>query len=309
VKLYFLLARRVPPVPSQIVLEVSEILRCRGFRVESGIAEEMLVSPDRLASTHDLYLLESYTALSLSLAGVLHAEGARLLNPYPGCFASRDKIVASKLLYTAGIPAPRCWVTADLKLLDPIVEETPLIVKPHIGWRDERIHIVRNRRELAAIPQPQTPLLIQEYFQGTGEDLRMYIAGDQVFAARKRFSSASFAEPGRPCAVSSELRDIALRCGRAFGLGLYSMDVIETPDGPKVVDVHDFPSYKGVPDAAVAVADYIERFATRWCSLQPPEMVVPNGTVTHAADQQACSSGPTRVLTEHRLPKPATSTI
>src|SRR5207245_1170397 len=161
----------------QIVLEVSEILRCRGFRVESGIAEEMLVSPDRLASTHDLYLLKSYTALSLSLAGVLHAEGARLLNPYPGCFASRDKIVASKLLHHR------------------------------------------------------------------------------------------------------------LRCGRAFGLGLYSMDVIGTPDGPKVVDVNDFPGYKAVPDAAVAVADYIERFATRWCSLQPPEMVVPNGTATHTADQ------------------------
>src|SRR3989442_966543 len=190
-KLYFLLARRVPPVPSQIVLEVSEILRCRGFRVESGIAEEMLVSPDRLASTHDLYLLKSYTALSLSLAGVLHAEGARLLNPYPGCLASRDKILASKLLCAAGIPAPRCWVTADLKLLDPIVEETPLIVKPHMGWRGEGIHIVRNRRELAAIPQPQTPLLIQEYLQGTGEDLRMYIAGNQVFAVRKRYTSAS----------------------------------------------------------------------------------------------------------------------
>jgi len=157
-----------------------------------------------------------------------------------------------------------------------------------MGWRGEGIHIVRNRRELAAIPQPQTPLLIQEYLQGTGEDLRMYIAGNQVFAVRKRFSSASFAEPGQPCAVSSELRDIALRCGRAFGLGLYGMDLIETPDGPKVVDVNYFPGYKGVPDAAVAVADYIERFATWWCSLQPPGMVVPTGT-PHA-------SGPASVL-------------
>src|SRR2546426_2481098 len=274
-KLYFLLARRVPPVPSQIVLEVSEILRCRGFRVESGIAEEMLVSPDQLASTHDLYLLKSYTALSLSLAGVLHAEGARLLNPYPGCLASRDKIIASKLLRAAGIPAPRCWVTADLKLLGPIVEETPLLIKPHMGWRGEGIHIVRNRRELAAVPQPQTPLLIQEYLQGTGEGLRMYVAGDQIFAVLKRFSSASSPEPGQPCAVTPELRDIALCCGRAFGLGLYCVDLIETPNGFKVVDVNDFPDYKGAPDAAVAVADYIEGFATRWCSLQPSEMVVP----------------------------------
>src|SRR5205807_10314810 len=93
----------------------------------------MLVSPDQLASTHDLYLLKSYTALSLSLAGVLHTEGARLLNPYSGCLASRDKILASKLLCADGIPAPRCWVTADLTLLVPIVEENSLFVKSYMG--------------------------------------------------------------------------------------------------------------------------------------------------------------------------------
>src|SRR5437879_11947884 len=90
-----------------------------------------------------------------------------------------------------------------------------------MGWRGEGIHIVRNRRELAAIPQPQTPLLIQEYLQGTGEDLRMYIAGNQVFAVRKRFSSASFAEPGQPCEIGRascrervEIQDVAVCVNR-----------------------------------------------------------------------------------------------
>src|SRR3989442_8105626 len=45
----FLLARRVPPVPSQIVLEVSEILRCRGFRHD--LAREDRKST-RLNSSH-----------------------------------------------------------------------------------------------------------------------------------------------------------------------------------------------------------------------------------------------------------------
>ena len=58
------------------MLKVTEILTRRGFRVESGIPEEMLACPDRLAPTHDLYLLKSYTALSPNLAGVLHVGGA-----------------------------------------------------------------------------------------------------------------------------------------------------------------------------------------------------------------------------------------
>jgi ribosomal protein S6--L-glutamate ligase len=271
VKLHFMLARRNPPVPSQIILEVSEILRHRGFQVEAGIAEESLSRPEHLDLSHDLYLLKSYTELSLSLAGILHAQGARLLNPYPGCLASRDKIVAAQRLHAAGIPTPRTWVTGDLTLLRPLVSEMPLIIKPCMGWRGAGIRIVRNEDELAAVPAPERPVVVQEYLAGTGEDLRLYVAGDQVFATRKPFSPTSYAEPGRLTAVTPEVREIALLCGRAFGLGLYGMDLIETADGPKVVDVNYFPGYKGIPDAALAVANYIDRYATRQCDLQSTE--------------------------------------
>jgi ribosomal protein S6--L-glutamate ligase len=272
VKLHFMLARRNPPVPSQIILEVSAILERRGFQVDSCIAEEILSRPDHLEMSYDLYLLKSYTELSLSLAGTLHAQGARLLNPYLGCIASRDKIVAAQRLRAAGIPTPRTWVTGDLALLRPLVEEMPLIIKPYLGWRGAGIHIVRNQKELAAIPAPDRPCVIQEYLEGTGEDLRLYVAGDQVFATRKPFSPTSYAEPGRPSSVSPEVREIALLCGRAFGLGLYGMDLIETSEGPKVVDVNYFPGYKGIPDAPLAVADYIDRYANRQCDLPSSEL-------------------------------------
>jgi ribosomal protein S6--L-glutamate ligase len=272
VKLHFLLARRNPPVPSEIILEVSEILARRGFQVKASIAEEILSRPDHLDLSQDLYLLKSYTELSLSMAGILHAQGARLLNPYLGCIASRDKIVAAQRLYAAGIPAPRTWVTGDLTLLRSLVDEMPLIIKPYLGWRGTGIRIVRNQDELAAVPSPERPVVVQEYLAGTGEDLRLYVAGDQVFATRKPFSPTSYAEPGRLSSVSPELREMALRCGRAFGLGLYGMDLIETADGPRVVDVNYFPGYKGIPNAPLAVADYIDRYANRQCDLQCSEL-------------------------------------
>jgi ribosomal protein S6--L-glutamate ligase len=106
-------------------------------------------------------------------------------------------------------------------------------------------------------------VIVQEHVPGTGEDLKVYVVGDQVFAVRKPFSELSFTVPGRPVPVTPEVRDIALRCGEAMGLGLYGLDIIESPDGPFVVDVNYFPGYKGVPGAAAAIAEYIDAQARR----------------------------------------------
>jgi ribosomal protein S6--L-glutamate ligase len=260
-RLYFILARRVPPVPSPVLVEVFDILERRGFEIESGIPEETVVRPDRLSVEHDLYALKSHTELALSLAGVLAAQGARLLNPYESCLAAQDKIVASRRLRAAGVPAPRTWVTGELERLEPIVEERPLVIKPYRGHRGVDVTLVRSAADLAALGRPTVPMLAQEHVEGSGEDLKLYVVGTQVFAVRKPFSPTSFTRPGRPSEVDGELREIARSCGRALGLGLYGLDVIEGPDGPVVVDVNTFPGYKGVPDVAPLIADYIEGYA------------------------------------------------
>jgi ribosomal protein S6--L-glutamate ligase len=262
-RLYFILARRVPPVPSPVLAEVSRLLEARGFSVASGIAEEAVTRPDELTVRHDLYILKSHTELALSLAGVLHAQGAPLLNPYPSCVATQNKIVASRLLRAAGVPTPHTWVTGDFTLLRDVAAAGPLIIKPYLGHRGAGLRIVRDPVELDALRPPDGPVIVQEYIEGAAEDLKVYVVGEEVFAVRKPFSPDSFARPGRPSPVSPDVRDIALRCGRAFGLGLYGLDVVESPRGPFVVDLNTFPGYKGVPDAAPLLADYIGAAAER----------------------------------------------
>lgn len=259
-KIHFLLNQRVHPEPNAIFAAAMRMLERRGFAVSSSIAEEQLCAPDRLKLDHDLYVLKSQTELSLSLAGIAHDRGGRFLNPYPACAMLQNKIVAANRLADAGVPVPRSWVTGDFRLLRELASMMPLIIKPYRGHRGAGIRVVRSPDELAGIPAQELPMLVQQFIAGTGDDLKVYVVGERVFAVRKPFSSTSFRGTGVPCEVSSSVRDIALRCGRAFGLGLYGLDVVEGSDGPVVVDLNYSPGYRGVPDVAPLIASYIEGF-------------------------------------------------
>ena len=271
-KLHFILVRRVPPVPSPVLVEVFALLERRGFEVSSSIPEETVLRPESLRPAHDLYVLKSHTDLALSLAGVFDTQDAALLNPYASCVTTQDKIVAARRLRAAGVPAPRSWITGDLELLHPLAEVTPLILKPHRGHRGAGIAVVRSARDLDRLAAPSTPLLVQEHVDGDGEDVKLYVVGEDVFAVRKEFSETSFQVPGRPSPVRGELRELALAAGRILGLGLYGLDVLETSDGPIVVDVNYFPGYKGVPGAAALIADYIESYARGGTTLELPAL-------------------------------------
>jgi ribosomal protein S6--L-glutamate ligase len=260
-RIRLLAARRVPPVPSPVLVDVARRLCGRGHAVDTVILEEAVSVPERLPVEHDLYLIKSHTELTLSFAGIVHARGARTLNPYPACATAQDKITAAARLAAAGVPVPRSWTTGDLRLLAPLVDTWPVVVKPHRGHRGAGVVVVPDPTALAALPPPACPVLVQEYVRGRGEDLKVYVVGGDVFAVRKPFSADSFTRPGRPVPVTPDVREAALRCGAAFGLGLYGLDVIECPDGPVVVDLNYFPGYKGVPDIAPRLADYIDEFA------------------------------------------------
>jgi ribosomal protein S6--L-glutamate ligase len=265
---FLILDRREHGTPTPLLCEVIAQLRERGIEVDWGVPEESAVPAGQLEPDYDLYLLKSYTDLGLSLAGVLHDHGARLLNPYPACQALRDKVATAWRLRAAGLPIPRTWSTGDPGLLADRLRDGPLIFKPARGVHGAGVRIVRDKRELAALREElsarsrlREPLVAQELVPGDGEDLKLYVSGEDVFGVRKAFSETSFHENGRPCRVSPEARELARRCGRAFGLTLYGLDVIEGPEGPVIVDVNYFPGYRGVPGAATRVVEQIERFA------------------------------------------------
>jgi ribosomal protein S6--L-glutamate ligase len=158
------------------------------------------------------------------------------------------------------VPAPRSWVTGDFSLLRELASSMPLIVRFQRARREACFRVVHGPDGLAGIPPQEQPMLVQQFFAGTGDALKVYVVGEQVFAVRKPSSRKDDRGIGAPCAVTPSVRDIALRCGRAFGLGVYGIDIIDGTDGPVVVELNHSPGFRGVPDVAPLLARYIEDF-------------------------------------------------
>ena len=257
-KLYVMLAfTRDTQRPNTVLLELFERLEQRGCAIEIGIGSELILEPDSLRVNHDLYLLKSHTAWWLSVAGILHGLGANILNPYTSCMLAHDKIQCVQRLRASGIPVPHSWMAGDLDLLRAIVAQRMVVIKPYNGRRGVEVRTVRDLAELARISPPTLPTLVQDYVPG--DELKVYVIGEQVFGIRKFYTATgSTRVPGQ---VSDEARTIALRCGQIFGLGLYGLDLIESDNGPVVIDLNYFPSYKGIPGAASALADYVYTYS------------------------------------------------
>jgi ribosomal protein S6--L-glutamate ligase len=272
-KLQFLTVTRVPDVPSPLLLEVTELLRRRGHEVDHVTLEHQLVDLGQLSPDRDLYVLKSHTELSLSVAAVLHEQGARLLNPWAACAATQDKVRAHRRLQAAGVPVPRTLVAGDYSPIIAAVDgRAPLVLKPARGHRGAGVEVVPDPARLRDRPRPTTPMLLQHLVEGPGEDLKVYVVGHQVWAVRKPFGTLSFTRPGHAVPVTREVEDIALRAGAALGLGMYGVDAIESAIGPVVVDLNYFPGYKGCSGVAAPMAAYIDAYARGLVDLPVPSL-------------------------------------
>jgi ribosomal protein S6--L-glutamate ligase len=242
--------------------EVISLLHQWGADVEPIYPEERVTDLGALVPRHDLYVLKSPSELALSLAGALHATGATILNPYPVSAACRDKIIATRMLRAAGVPVPASFVAGTAAQLAPALHDGPLVVKPHRGSRGRGVRVIRRPAELEALAHERGPLFAQRYHPPDGLDHKIYCIGRRMFGVRRVWPADTYeAKLGEPFALSRELHLIAERCGRAFGVGLYGFDVVFSAGRPYVVDFSSFPGFKGVPEAALRLADHIYAFA------------------------------------------------
>lgn len=250
--------------------QVTSILASWGATVELIHVSERLIDIAGVRVEHDLYVLKDKNDLAMSIAASLHAARARVLNPYPVSAILKDKIVAFHVLQAAGVPTPQTFVASHVDQLRAALDGGPLVIKPHRGSRGAGVHVVRHARELSELPPIEEPVFAQRYHAPDGRDRKLYSIGGELFGVKRAWPPRTYEEKlGEPFTPSPELADIARRCGAAFGIDLFGVDIVESGGHAYVVDMSSLPGFKGVPDAPQRLAEYIYKAAERVTADRP----------------------------------------
>jgi ribosomal protein S6--L-glutamate ligase len=221
-----------------------------------------------LRAPADLYLLKSHTPAALAVAHRLEERGVPVVNGALATARCLDRVALSRLLEGSGLPTPRTWNPGRLRSLAARHDLAfPLIVKSRHSRRGDLVVRVDDAAELAALlPQwADEPVVAQEFLPGDGWDIKLWVTGQKVFGARRRTPL----EPGASREtlpipeLPAEWVRILERIGSVFDLSLFGVDLLLTERGPMVIDVNAFPGFRGVPGAAEALVELVERAAVR----------------------------------------------
>ena len=202
----------------------------------------------------DVVLPRSRHPFALALLKEAEARGARAVNPWGAVIKARNKVRCALALDRRGVPIPPTFLAqrpGDLASVD--ARYFPLVLKPYQGDNARGIVIVARPDELGAVEWPEVMVLAQPFLDVGGTDLKLYAVDGEVWATNRPSPLLPQISAPVTAVVTTELRDLALACGAAFGLRLFGVDVLQTPEGPVVVDVNDFPNYTGVDSAAGAI--------------------------------------------------------
>ncbi|WP_037856268.1 RimK family alpha-L-glutamate ligase [Streptomyces sp. NRRL S-31] len=221
------------------------------------------------AGTHDAWVLKTVSGgPGLTLLEAAASAGLTTVNDARSIRGVRDKALAAAIGRGHGLPLPPTYAAARPELLAEIpAAEYPIVVKPADGSSGRAVHLVtspdrlaRTVRELAG----EGMLIAQPYVANSGVDIKVYSVGGQLYATERRSPlHPEHSVPERRVPLSAEVAAIAARVGAVYGLDLYGVDVVLGPDGPVVVDVNDFPSFRQVPDAPARVARAVLELAAR----------------------------------------------
>jgi ribosomal protein S6--L-glutamate ligase len=225
---------------------------------------------DELPSPADLYLLKAHSEHALESAASLESAGSLVVNEVAATRACQDRAHIGRMLGAMHVTAPVMLGSGALGEVARTLAADgrfPLVVKSRQSRRGDLVTIASTEHELTALlPAWSTEdVVVQEYVPNDGWDLKLWVVGSRVFAARRPSPLAQVDErPTLPVADVDVPHDVVrdvLQVGAAFRLDVYGVDVVWGSHGPVVVDVNAFPGCRGVPGAALALAGWVESHA------------------------------------------------
>jgi [lysine-biosynthesis-protein LysW]--L-2-aminoadipate ligase len=207
----------------------------------------------------------------------LSGLGIPTVNSYEATIACDNKFLTSTILHEAGIPTLRTMIAYTPHSALEAIERLgyPVVLKPPVGSWGRLLAKINDREAAEAVLEHKEILgsyhhsifYIQEYVPKPGGDIRAFVVGDRIIGASYRSSAHWITNVARgattaPCPVTPELEDIALRSAQAVGGEILGVDLVETDEGLKVIEINTGAEFKGLieatnADVPEAIVEYV----------------------------------------------------
>jgi len=195
-----------------------------------------------------------------------------------GLAHSRDKFRAGQFLSNHGIHVPKTLSFASPHNIDGAIRAVggyPFILKKLKGTQGEAVYLINDvdkaHKKLGKYIRKRKPFLVQQYIkESKGSDLRCFVVGGKVVGAMKRTAASGdfranihAGGKGEAVELSPAEHDMAVRATELLKLPVAGVDILQSDDGPLLLEVNSSPGLQGIEkatgnDIAAEIIRYIE---------------------------------------------------
>ena len=215
----------------------------------------------------------SYTFYGTAVVRQFEMADVFTLNGSDGINRSRDKLRSLQILSRSGVGLPTTSFAHSIQdvtgLLD-VVGGAPVVVKLLEGTQGLGVVLAETQKAaesvIGAFRQLDANILVQQFIkEAGGSDIRAFVVGGKVVAAMRRQGApgdfrSNLHRGGSADVVklSPSERSTAVRAAKSMGLNVAGVDLLQSEDGPMVLEVNSSPGLEGIEAASgVDIADLI----------------------------------------------------
>jgi ribosomal protein S6--L-glutamate ligase len=190
-----------------------------------------------------------------------------------GISRSRDKLRSMQILSRAGVGLPTTSFAHDSQDINGILDVVggpPVVVKLLEGTQGVGVVLAETRKAaesvISAFRQLDANFLVQQFIgEAEGSDIRAIVVNGEVVAAMRRHSPPGDFRSNLHRGGTAEVVELspnetatAVRAANAMGLEVAGVDLIQSDEGPMVLEINSSPGLEGIETVSgVDIADMI----------------------------------------------------
>ncbi|MFY0600099.1 MAG: 30S ribosomal protein S6--L-glutamate ligase [Cyclobacteriaceae bacterium] len=196
---------------------------------------------------------------------------------------SRDKLRSLQILSSAGLGMPKTAFTNYSKEENKVLKHVgnaPVIIKLLEGTQGLGVVLAETNKAATSVVEAfeslKTRVIIQEFIaEAGGADIRAFIVNGEIIGAMKRQgkegefrSNLHRGGNAQIIKLSRAEKSAALGAAKAMGLAIAGVDMLQSKNGPLILEVNSSPGLEGIEkatgvDIAGKIIEYIEQSLAR----------------------------------------------